>query len=153
MTSIERSTFPGSYFSYIAAAMEKALSCLNANYKKLSVTSIVSQIHSIFHRISRKSKNRDGPQNELPKDGGYSQESGLIDRRDVVRDSTIDPYPSITQEHNVENISLETLPSLYPRKNIYDKAGENSSSIEVSLGKKAETSIQLKGVSITRKEK
>ena len=122
MTSIERSTFPGSSFSYIAAAMEKALSSLNSNYKKLSVTSIIAQILSIFHRISQKSKNRDGTQNELPKDGDYSQETGLTDRRDVVRDNTIDPDPSITQEHNVENTSLETLPSLYPGKNIYENA-------------------------------
>jgi len=143
MTSTERSTFPGSSFSYIASAMEKALSSLNSNYKKLSVTSIIAQIHAIFHRISRKSKNRDGTKNVLPKDGDCSQESGLTDRRDVVRDNTIDPYPSITQEHNVENISLETLPSLYPKKNIYDKAGENSSSIEVSWCEKGLTLSDL----------
>jgi len=68
----------------------------------------------------------------LPKDGDYSQESGLTDRRDVVRDNTI-----------VENTSLETLPSLYPEKNIYDKAGENSSSIEVSWCEKGLTLADL----------
>jgi len=83
------------------------------------------------------------PKIELPKDGGYSQESVLPIEGTFVRDSTIDPYPSITQEQNVENTSLETLPSLYSGKNIYDKAGENSSSIEVSWCEKGLTLSDL----------
>ena len=127
MTSTERSAFPGSSFSYIAAAMEKALSSLNSNYKKLSVTFMLARIHSIFHKVSRKSKNGDENQNKLPKYD--SQESG---QRNVARDNTADSDPSITQELNAENTPIKTLIAIYPRNNIYDKAGETSSSIEVS---------------------
>ena len=79
MTSTGRSAFAGSSFSYVASAMEKTLSSLNSSYKKLSVKSILARIHSIFHKIIRKSKNRDEGQNELPKYSDNRQESGLAD--------------------------------------------------------------------------
>ena len=105
MTSIKRSAVPGSSFSYIAVALEKALSNLNANYKKLSVKSMLAQIHYVFHRFIRKSKNKDENQYKLPKDSDLS----------------------IT-----EKTPIDTFFAIYPRNNIYDKAGENSSSAEVS---------------------
>ena len=82
------------------------------NYTKPFIASIKARIHSIFNKVSRKSKNREETLNELSSSSDYSQ----------------DP---IAQRQKDKSKLAETLPAIYLRNNTYDKAGETSSSIDV----------------------
>jgi len=138
MIPTERPTLPELSLSHIASAIENelarienALASLDENYKKPFIASILARIHSILNKISRKSKNRDKIPNELSNSDDCSKESGPTNREDVTPTNTIDSDPSKAQEHRAENAPVETLYAIYQRNNIYDKAGETSSSIDV----------------------
>ena len=82
------------------------------SYKKPFIASIMARIHSIFNKISRKSKKRNEIRDELSNWGDCSQDF-------------------IDQGHKAKSALVETLPAILPRNDIYDKAGETSSSIDV----------------------
>ncbi|MCK9441254.1 MAG: tetratricopeptide repeat protein, partial [Methanothrix sp.] len=112
MTLTGRSTLPRLSLTHIADAIESALCCLDENYKKPFIASIMTRIHSIFNKISRKSKKRNESRGELSNRGDCSQD--IID-----------------QGQKSESALAETLPAILLRNDIYDKAEETSSSIDV----------------------
>jgi len=112
MTPAGRSILPRLSLTHIADAIENELSCLDENYKKPFIASIMAQIHSIFNKISRKSKKI----NET-RDGWSNHDDSSQDLIDQVQ--------------NAESALVETHPAILLRNNIYDKAEETSSSIDV----------------------
>ncbi|NTV27531.1 MAG: tetratricopeptide repeat protein, partial [Methanothrix sp.] len=134
MNSPGRSALPASFFAYIASAMNDNLSNLRFYYKKHSTT-IRAQLSSIRRSISNKiyRKQKEGDVLiELPKEGNWCPEPTTTHRLAVIQKSTINPRTEMAFKQEIGQTATKDRLDICQENNIYDRAAENSYSIEIS---------------------